>query len=93
MITLSVVILISAFVLIAVANSYFYEVLGEVNAKLPSDKQISRLFVNVRLFDVLQRHRELYPSSLKRRRLNQYAFAGFALLLTVVAINLVHALI
>jgi hypothetical protein len=87
---ISVAILISAFVLIAIANSYAYEVLGEVNGKSPPEKQISRLFVNMRFFDVLQRHRELYPSSLKRKRLNQYAFTGFALLLILVAINLVH---
>ena len=89
MMIITLALVVSAATCLVLANSYFFEILGEVNAK--SEMKMSRLGINLRLFDILDRHRELYPASNKRSRANQWTFAGFGLLAMAVVVNVVYA--
>lgn len=66
------------FTFITIANFIFYEILGEVNGRRKQDEQISIVFVNLRSFEVMRLHKELYPVSRKRLAMYVCGFSGFA---------------
>ena len=70
---------------VVMANLIFAVILGEVNGRREPDEQISMLFVNIRSFEVLQLHKELYPHSQKRTAMYLVAVVGFALMFGAVA--------
>ncbi len=72
------------------SNFIFYTILGEVNGRTPADGQISMWFVSTKLFDVLERHRELFPESQRRSQLRLCAAAGFSLFIATTLVALVH---
>jgi hypothetical protein len=69
--------------LVVMANIVFYSILGEVNGKRSPDKQISMLFVNVKLYEVIRLHKELFPASRKRIAAVVLAGSGVALGLSI----------
>lgn len=56
----------SAVFLIIIANITFYTILGEVNGKRSPEEHISMFFVNIRFFEVMRFHKQLFPASKKR---------------------------
>jgi|HubBroStandDraft_1064217.scaffolds.fasta_scaffold458106_1 hypothetical protein len=65
---------------IVTANFIFYAILGEVNGRRNRNEQISMLFVNIKSFEVVRLHTELYPDSQKRTAMYVIAAVGFALM-------------
>jgi hypothetical protein len=65
--------------LIIIANFIFYAILGEVNGRRGQQEQIGMLFVNVRSFEVLRLHKDLFPTSRKRTSMIVAGFLGLAL--------------
>jgi hypothetical protein len=63
--------------LIIFANMLFYTILGEVNARRPSNEQISMLGVNVKFGRVLLLHSQFFPDSKKRGQLKLLLLVGF----------------
>jgi hypothetical protein len=61
------------------ANFIFYTILGEVNGKRGPQEQISMLFVNARLFEVVALHRMFFPSSRKPAIMYATGIAGIGL--------------
>jgi len=82
--------IVAATACIITANVIFYQILDEVNAQRPSDQQISFLFVNVKVFDVLRQHAGLFPSSHKRKSMGIWTGVGFALLLLTFLSGFLH---
>jgi hypothetical protein len=62
---------------IVMANIVFYSMLGEVNGKRPQNEQISMLFVNIKLFEVIRIHKQLFPAS--RKPTMMFALAGIGI--------------
>jgi hypothetical protein len=77
----------AAVFLIVMANIVFYSMLGEVNGKRSPNNQISMLFVNVRFFEVIRIHKELFPNSRKPLATLALAGLGIALGLSVMFIH------
>jgi hypothetical protein len=69
----------SSITLIILANMYFYTILGEVNGRLPADRRIGMLGVNVKYGRVLLLHSEFFPDSKKRQELKLLWWGGFLL--------------
>jgi hypothetical protein len=65
--------------LVILGGFVFYAILGEVNARLPIGEQISMFGVNTKVFAVLRRHSQLFPSSRKRSQMLWIMGAGLAL--------------
>jgi hypothetical protein len=65
------------------ANSIFYAILGEVNGKRGPQEQISMLFVNARLFEVVGLHRKFFPNSRKPIAMYATGVAGIALMFAI----------
>jgi len=65
--------------LVIAASTQFYMILAEVNSRTQRRNQISPLFANLRLQQVLERHRVLFPISRARRRMAMLLLAGIAL--------------
>jgi len=70
------------------ANFLFYSILGEVNGRRKEEEQIGMLFVNVRSFEVVRLHKELFPGSKKRTSMYIIAIIGFLLCFGAFASNL-----
>ena len=66
----------------------FYEMLGEVNGRSRSEDRIDASWASSVLFEVVRRHRQLYPSSRLRRRMVILYAAGFllAVITTVIGV-------
>jgi hypothetical protein len=60
------VLLSSGVFLIIMATITFYSILGEVNGRRSPEEHISMLFVNIRFFEVMRFHKQLFPASKKR---------------------------
>ena len=73
---------------IVIANFIFYTILGEVNGRRAANEQIGMLFVNVRSFEVVRLHKELFPKSKKRTAMSAVAILGFALIIGAIVPNL-----
>ena len=73
---------------ILLANFIFATILGEVNGRRGPQEQISMLFVNVRFFEVVRLHKELFPESRKRTVMYVFAALGFAAFLGALVPNL-----
>jgi hypothetical protein len=80
----------AASALLLAGNFAFYDVLEDVNSRSPIDQQIGPMWVNTKLFMVLQRHRKLFPHSALRTRMWSFMIAGFSLFLLTVALGLSH---
>lgn len=65
--------------LVVIANFVFYTILGEVNGKRSPNEKISMLFVNVRLFEVIRIHKQLFPGS--RKPIAMYALFALGIAL------------
>jgi hypothetical protein len=76
--------------LVILANFVFYVMLGEVNARSPSDQQISMFGVNTKLFSIMRRHAELFPHSRKRVQMMTFFCAGAAIAVAGFAIAVAH---
>ncbi len=76
--------------LIMVANLFFYTILGEVNAKAPTEQQISMFFANVKFFDVLRQHAKFYPNSRKRIQMMVFLVAGFSAAIVGLVAGVAH---
>lgn len=72
----------SGFALIAASNLIFYSILAETNAKSSADQQFRRWAINVELFAIIERHRQFFPNSGKRRAMLFCGLAGILLLFT-----------
>jgi hypothetical protein len=70
---------IAAVTCIIRANVIFGRILDDVNSSRGANDQISFLFVNLRLRQVLAEHRELLPADDKRRQMKISLWIGFAL--------------
>lgn len=76
--------------LIAIANMFFYMMLGEVNGRLPADQQIGMLGVRLRYGKVLALHSQFYPGSAKPRQMKLIGLAGFLFIGTAFLLDIVH---
>lgn len=65
--------------LVILGGFVFYTILGEVNARLPIDQQISMFGVNTKVFAILRQHARLFPSSRKRSQMLWITAMGLAL--------------
>jgi hypothetical protein len=54
---------VAAMVCIVGTNLMFYQILDEVNAKLPPEPQIGFLLVSLRMFGILDQHAGFFASS------------------------------
>lgn len=71
---------VAATACIITANTIFYKILDEVNSKLPQQQQFGFLFVNLKMFGILRKHAEFFPTSQSRKRMFIWAGVGFALM-------------
>jgi hypothetical protein len=78
------VLFVAAIVFIVRANLIFFRILDEVNTSRPASGQISFLFVNLRLAEVMTEHGKLFPIDQKRRQMKISVGIGFGLLLAMV---------
>jgi hypothetical protein len=85
---LSSVIFCTGVTFIVIANFIFYTILGEVNGRRGPNEQFGLLFVNVRSFEVVRLHKELFPDSSKRIAMYVIAFLGFTFCLGALASNI-----
>jgi hypothetical protein len=76
--------------LIAIANMFFYTILGEVNATLSADQQIGMIGVNLRYGRVLGMHTERFPKSKKRHRMKFFGLAGFLFIGVAFLLDVIH---
>lgn len=80
----SALLFVTAIVFIVRANFIFYRILDDVTASRAASQQISFLFVNLRLGEVLSEHGKLSPADVKRRQMKISIATGFALLLVLI---------
>ena len=73
------VLLVADTACIVKANVIFYQILDEVNSKLPPERQFSSIFVNVRSFAITGEHARLFPESQRRKLMYFWGGIGFAL--------------
>jgi hypothetical protein len=76
--------------LIAIANMFFYTILGEVNATLPPNQQVGMIGVNLRYGRVLGMHTELFPDSKKRHQMKLIGTAGFVFIGAAFLLDVIH---
>jgi len=76
--------------LIVTAGFYFYAMIGEINGRSAPNDQIGMLVVNARLFQILRRHKELFPGSSKRSWMMALAFAGIIIWIGSLAVSAAH---
>jgi hypothetical protein len=80
----SALLFVTAVVFIIRANLIFYRILDDVNANRAASQQISFLFVNLRLGEVMSEPCKLFPRDPKRRQMKISLGIGFGLALLVV---------
>ena len=66
--------------LIIVCNFMTFSIIEEINARGPSERQISWSFIQFKMDEILRRHKELFPNSAKRRNSTIVGIAGGILL-------------
>jgi|HubBroStandDraft_2_1064218.scaffolds.fasta_scaffold14254_2 hypothetical protein len=76
--------------LIAIANMFFYTILGEVNATLPQNQQVGMMGVNLKYGRVLGMHTERFPDSKKRHRMKLFGVAGFLFIGVAFLLDVMH---
>jgi hypothetical protein len=81
LILIAIVIMVAAQTCLLKAYLVSSEILDEVNTKLPSNQQISPIFVNWKAFDIQSQHAALFPSSKKRKQLYIWSGCGTVLIL------------
>lgn len=75
----SALLFVTAVVFIIRANIIFYRILDDVNANRAAGQQISFLFVNFRLGEVMSEHGKLFARDPKRRQMKISLGIGFGL--------------
>ena len=78
-----VLLLSSGIILVIIANVVFYSVLRDVNRRRNPQDAISMLFVNLRFFEVMRSHGQLFPASNKRRATYLLFVVGVALIFSI----------
>lgn len=81
---------VTAIIFIIRANVIFGRILDEVNSNRGPSEQISFLFVNLRVGQVVAEHQRLFPADQKRRRMKisfGIAFCLFAVLAIFLAVG------
>ena len=56
-------------ILVHITIALLHAMIGEVNSRLPQERQVGLINFSSKVFDVLRMHREFFPSSQNRRRL------------------------
>jgi hypothetical protein len=61
------------------ANVMFYKIVDEVNSRLPPYQRHGFLFINHKVFDIVNQHARFFPMSRRRKQMFTWFAVGFAL--------------
>jgi hypothetical protein len=76
--------------LILASDLIFHVILGEVNGKLPPEQRYSVFFVNLKLPEIMRKHAQFYPESLKRLQVNVLFAFGAMVGVVALVIGVIH---